>query len=275
MNFGFTLALAASSWLVPADSPVGSGAARGSGEPTPHRFTFVRCEFDSVGGDGEAYYFYDGRWWERWQTDFPEAEENFLTRLEQLSTIEVNPEPISLRLTDKDILDHPFLYMCDVGWQDLTNEETDALRVYLERGGFLWVDDFWGNAEWMNFEFNVRKAFPKLRWQTIPSEHPIFHMVFPLGECPQVPAKIFWEQYGAAYDPPTIHRYPAGGEEGVNTVNFRGLFSDDGRLMAVASHNSDIGDGWEREAESVHYFERFSTKSYAMGVNIIVYAMTH
>ena len=255
-----------------ADTPT-SGASNRDIEK--RRFTFVRVEYDSVGGYGEATYYFDGRLWERWQTDFPEAEENFIIRIQELSTVEVNPKPISLRLTDKALFDFPFLYMCDVGWQVLSKDEVTALRRYLERGGFLWVDDFWGDGEWQNFEFNMRKVFPDLVWREIPKEHSIFSMVFSLQECPQIPAKIFWEQERLKHDLPSFHRAPTGGMQGMQTVHFKGLFSKDGQLMAVATHNTDIGDGWEREGEDKEFFEEFSVRSYAIGLNIIVYAMTH
>src|SRR5690606_32605374 len=105
------------------------------------------------GGPDEAWYYYEGRMWMRWETDYPEAEENFLLRLSQLTTIDANPRPITLRLTDPRLGLHPFLYMADVGWMNLSKGEQTALRDYLLNGGFLWVDDFWGTAEWDNFEY--------------------------------------------------------------------------------------------------------------------------
>lgn len=272
VGFWMLMASVAAS-VAPADLP--EDKRPGATHAPNGAFTFVRVEYDSTGGYGEAYYSYDGRFWLRWQTDYPEAEQNFLYRLQELTTIKVSRQPVSLRLSDPQIFDYPFIYMCDVGWMALTEAETKALRAYLERGGFLWVDDFWGDAEWSNFEFNMRKVFPELGWKPIPSTHPILKVVFPLEECPQVPAKIFWTGWGRSYDSPDAHRYPHGGIAGVERVNFRGLFDGKGRLMAVATHNSDIGDGWERESEDVEYFNEFSTRSYAIGVNIIVYALTH
>ena len=238
-------------------------------------FTFVRAEYDSVGGYGESHYVFEGRLWQRWETDYPEAEENFLIRIQELTTIQVSPEPISLRLTDARLYDYPFVYMCDVGWQWLTEDEVEGLRAYLKRGGFLWIDDFWGEAEWVNLEDNMARVFPGLAWRDIPKDHAILNMVFPLEQCPQVPAKIFWDSWRETYDMPGGHREPTGGIDGVRDVNFLGLFDENNRLMAVATHNSDIGDGWERESENIEFFEEFSTKSYAIGVNIIVYALTH
>ena len=122
---------------------------------------------------------------------------------------------------------------------------------------------------------NLGSLHPKWQWRTIPVEHPIFTIVYSLKTCPQIPARIFFEQSGRAWDPPQVHRYPSGGVAGVNTVNFLGLFDENNRLMAVATHNTDIADGWEREGESRVFFDRFSIKSYAITINILVYAMTH
>lgn len=265
---------ALSTWLVPADVPEEQAKGKKYVSFNQGKFTFVRAEYDSIGGEGEAYYWYDGRLWMRWQTDFPEAEENFLYRIEELTTLKVERKPISLRLTDDKLFDYPFLYMCDVGWQHLSRAELKGLRAYLDRGGFLWADDFWGLAEWENFRFNMAQAFPDKQWRTIPKDHPILNMVFPLKECPMIPAKIFWDG-GWPHDPPGAHRQPAGGMEGVDHVNFMGLFDDNDRLMAVATHNTDIGDGWEREAEDKNFFKEFSVNSYAIGINIVVYALTH
>lgn len=246
-------------------------------EPAPDKFTFVRVQYDSVGGMDEAYYFFEGRLWYRWETDYPEAEQNLLYRLRELTNLQVNPQPIALRLTDEQLFEYPFIYMCDVGWQLLTDEEVKALRAYLERGGFLWADDFWGEAEWWNFRDNMERVFPEYEFRDIPNDHPIVNIVYPLEGCPQIPAKSFWEAYGTPHDLPQTHREPTGGIEGVNKVNFKGIFdpNNNNRLMVVASHNSDIGDGWEREGEERHYFERFSVKSYAIAINIITYALTH
>jgi hypothetical protein len=239
-------------------------------------FTFVRVVYDSIGGQDEAWYYYEGRMWQRWETDYPEAEENFLLRLGQLTTLRVAPKPQAMRLTDENLGRYPFIYMSDVGWQILNQQEQAALRDYLLTGGFLWVDDFWGNKEWENLEFNMHLVFPDLHWRDIPVDHAIMNLVFALEECPQVPARDFaFRIPGQHWDPPQIHRGRGWREEEVIGANFRGLFSEDGRLLAVATHNTDIGDGWEREATDQRFFETYSVKAYALGVNIITYAMTH
>lgn len=237
----------------------------------PGRFTFARVQYQSEGGYGESWYNYDGRTWQRWETDYPEADENFLLRLSELTTIDPNPKPVSVKLTDPKLFQYPLLYMCDPGWMVLTREEKDKLREYFKRGGFLWIDDFWGQGEWMNLEANIRDVFPNLRWREIGKDHAILQSPFKLEGCPMVPAVDFAMQ-GWTHDPPYIHREPA---EPVDEVHFRGLFAEDGRLLAVATHNTDLGDGFEREAGNEWYFEKYSTLSYALGVNIVVYALTH
>ena len=243
--------------------------------PDQDAFTFVRIKYDSTGGFGESWYRYEGRDWERWETDYPRAEKNLILRLKELTSMRINPDPIVLRLTDPDLADHPFIFMSDVGWQQLSADETAALDRYLEAGGFLWADDFWGVAEWNNFARNVGRLRPDWKWRAIAKEHPINRIVYPLEGCPQVPARIFYAQSGLTHDPPQVHRYPSGGYQGVRTVHFMGLFDRHDRLMAVATHNTDIADGWEREGESKEFFDRFSIDSYAITINILVYALTH
>ncbi len=238
-------------------------------------FTFVRIKYDSSGGYGESWYHYEGRDWQRWETDYPRGEENLLFRLDQLTSLNVNPKPIVLQLTDDSLHDYPFIFMSDVGWQELSNAETEALARYLGNGGFLWIDDFWGNAEWQNLRSNLQALESQWRWEPIPLDHEILNCVYPMAECPQVPARLFFEQFGLPYDPPYVHRYPSGEVSGVNRVHFMGLFDAEGRLGAVATHNTDIADGWEREGEDHEFFTRFSVQSYAMTINILTYAMTH
>ena len=239
--------------------------------PNLSRFNFVRVQYDSVGGVDEAYYYYRGRVWARWETDFPEGDKNFVFRLEELTEVGLNPEPTTRRLTDDDLDRFPFLYMCDVGWMQLSEEEALSLRDYLLKGGFLWVDDFWGRGEWLNFERQMKRVLPESGWRDLPDDHPVLRTVFELEGLPQIPAQDFAIR-GWPHDPPFIHRYPAWG---VETPHLRGFFDEDDRLVVLATHNTDIGDGWEREAYGEWFFETYSTVAYAMGVNVVVYALTH
>ena len=238
-------------------------------------FTFARIQYDSTGGFGESWYQYEGRDWQRWETDYPRAEKNLILRLTQLTSMRVNPEPIVLRLTDPRLFDHPFVFMSDVGWLQLSPREKTSLTQYLVNGGFLWIDDFWGDAEWQNMTANLGALHDDWTWKPVPKSHPILHTVYDLDECPQVPARIFYSQTKQPFDPPQIHRHPSGGIRGVQTVRFMGLFDAQQRLLAIATHNTDIADGWEREGESRDFFDRFSVRAYAMGINVLFYAMSH
>jgi hypothetical protein len=235
-------------------------------------FTFTRGAYDSVGGYGDAYYQYDGRVWARWETDYPEGDENLTRRLGQLSRVTVSRHATKRTFDARDLGDFPLIYVCDPGWMQLSSAEQSGLRKYLLNGGMIWVDDFWGDAEWDNFAEAMRQVLPELQWREIGIEHPIFHSVFELKEMPQIPALPFAERGGSTAENPNAHKYPAGSTD---VPHLRGWFDDQSRLMVVATFNTDLGDGFEREAFGQWYFETFSTKAYMLGTNIIMYALTH
>jgi len=237
------------------------------------RITMARAEYDSVGGMGEAYYAFEGRIWARWETDFPQAEHNFSKRLNELTRLSPAPDPVRRRFTDPDLGDFPLLFMSDPGYMRFTADEAAALGAYLENGGFLWVDDFWGDAEWASFERFMREALPGNHWREVPLDHPIFNLVFEFKQMPQIPARSFARRGGyETAEPAWFHRYPAGSLE---HASMRGYFDAEGRLMAIGTHNTDVFDGWEREAYGSWYFERYSTQSYRLGVNVLTYVLTH
>jgi hypothetical protein len=241
-------------------------------------FTFVRIEYDSVGGRGGrggrrggfgGYGGYGGGW-ARWATDFPDSDLNFSFRLQQLTSLKVNPEPITMRLTDERLCDYPFIYIIEPGALSFSEEESVALRRYLLNGGFLMVDDFWGQYALDNFLDQMKRVFPEPQYEPseLPLDHEIFRCVYRLKEKPQVPSihnwawnqGVTWEDHGPNSE----------------TVHYLGIEDDKGRLMAIICHNTDLGDGWEREGENEEYFHEFSEKkSYPMGINIVTYAMTH
>ena len=222
-------------------------------------FTFVRVQYDSYGGRG--------RWGGGWRTDWPDSDLNFPYRLQQLTSMKVNPDPIVLRLTDEELFDHPFLYMIEPGALMFSEAEVQALRRYLLNGGFLMVDDFWGDYEYQNFYQQIKRVFPEFEPQELDVEHPIFRIVYRLEEKPQVPSIHGWRRgsnvtWERGYDTRTPH--------------YKGIFDAEGRMMVIICHNTDLGDGWEREGEDPDYFREFSEKlSYPMGINIVTYAMTH
>lgn len=230
-------------------------------------FTFVRVEYDSFRGGGRR-----GRGWGGgWRTDWPDSDLNFSYRLQQLTSLKVNPEPISLRLTDPKLFDYPFIYMIEPGGLYFSEPEVEALRKYLLGGGFLMVDDFWGDYEWENFYQQIKRVFPDREPQELPPDHEIFRCVYRLKEKPQIPSiNAAWEgrEQGITWE------FGHGGN--TREPHYKGIFDDKGRMVAIICHNTDLGDGWEREGEDPWYFTEFSEKkAYPLGINIVTYAMTH
>jgi hypothetical protein len=219
-------------------------------------FTFVRIKYKSYGRGGG------------WTTDFPDAELNFSYRLQQLTAMKVAPEPKILELTDETLFDYPFIYMVEPGGLEFDEPEVVALRKYLLNGGFLMVDDFWGEDEWDNFYREIKRVFPDREPVELPLEHPIFHCVYDLKEKPQLPSIGYAQRYrgtGITYE-----RVDA------KEPHYRAIHDDKGRIMVMICHNTDNGDGWEREGEDEWYFREFSEKkAYPVGINIVFYAMTH
>ena len=257
-----------------ASSNLITGDGGRAGKPADmSKLNMARVVYDSEGGMGEAYYAYDGRVWARWETDFPEGDDNFSHRLSQLTRIQTAKFAASRMLTATDLGDFPLLYMSDPGYMVVTKEERAAFANYLANGGFVWVDDFWGDAEWQQFADVMRKVLPGREWRVLTADHPIFHTVFDLNDgMPQIPALPFASPGGSTAESAGAHKFPAGSLE---EPQMRAWLDDDGRIMVLATHNTDVGDGWEREAYGEWYFETFSTKSYMVGVNVVVYAMTH
>ena len=215
-------------------------------------FTFARVEYNS-------HYNYG-----KWLTDWPDSDLNFSYRLQQLTSLKVDPNGVTVKLTDPNLFDFPFLYMIEPGNLEFTPAEVVALRRYLLNGGFMMVDDFWGVDEWRNFHYEIKRVFPDREPVELPLEHPIFHCVYDLDEKPQVVSIHAWLNGNRT------ERWDA------TEPHYKGIFDDKGRMMVVICHNTDLGDGWEREGENHEYFKECSEKySYPMGINIVFYAMTH
>src|SRR6185436_7384031 len=209
-------------------------------------FTFVRIKY-SVNG---KYGF--GHTRDRYLIDFPDSDLNFSYRLQQVTSIRVNPDGKVLELTDKELFDYPFIYIVEPGRLTFTEEEVPILRRYLLSGGFLMCDDFWGEQDWENFSKELKLVFPEREPQELPLDHPIFSTVFPLTEKPQVPG-FPWLKYYLSRG--TTYEFR---ETGSETVHYRAIFDDKNRMMVILCHNTDLGDGWEREGEREEYFQAFS-----------------
>lgn len=232
--------------------------------------------FGGYGGGGNARGNgdYNGTYGRGWGTDGPQSDLNFSFRLQQLTTLKVNPNPVVLRFTDETLFDYPFIYMIEPGTGSfyLTNPEITALRRYLLNGGFMMVDDFWGDWEWDVFYAQIQRVFPGREPVELPITHEIFHTVYNLKQKPQVPAI-------GSVTPEMVARgitWEGGHGPSGEQVHIKAIFDDKGRMMVIICHNTDLGDGWEREGVDEWYFHEFSeNKSYPMGINIVTYAMTH
>jgi hypothetical protein len=224
--------------------------------------TFVRIQYSSyTGGSGS-------RRGSGWRNDYPDSDINFSFRLQELTSMEVATDPIAMRLTDERLLDYPFLYLNAPGRLEFSDDEARALRRHLLNGGLLMMDDFWGREEMENVFHEMRKVFPEREPVELPLEHPIFQLIYPLERKPQVPSIQAWSQ---GYEIEPWH-----GDMSDSAPYFKAILNDQGQVMALMCHNNDLGDGWEREGESVEYFKRYAEKwSYPVGINIMVYMMTH
>lgn len=214
-------------------------------------FTFVRVQYTSWGRA------------KKWATDYPDADQNFTARVALDTGLKTDPNGKVFKLTDPELKKYPFIYLIEPGEMDLTDAEVVALREYLTGGGFLLVDDFWGAAEWANFEEQFQRVFPARPLKDLPLDHPLFHCFYDIKSKPQVPS---------------IHVFARGpGPLGPDSAepHYRGITDDRGRLLALICHNTDLGDGWEREAVDPNYFREVSQrKAYPLGINIVVYALT-
>jgi hypothetical protein len=214
-----------------------------------------------------------------WITDYPDSDLNLSYRVQQMTSIKVDPNGRILRLTDKALYNYPFIYMVEPGALLLSDEEVAILRKYLLNGGFLMVDDFWGEWQWDGFAEQIKRVFPNREFTELPMEHPLFHCVFDL-KGPKNSLQTPNERAGARskYTGITWERHPfkEGGMEECTEMHVRALFDDKGRIMILGTHNCDNGDGWEREGEDDYFFHEFSEKrAFPLGINIIFYVMTH
>jgi hypothetical protein len=222
----------------------------------PHRkleFTFARLEYESIGWRGGG-----------WTTDYPEADEHFIMGLRDWcqSTLAVSDDPTSCAPGDKDLFKHPFVYIVEPGRMELSTEDAANLREYLTRGGFLMLDDFWGEYEWRNVQEQMRKVFPEYPIRELPLDHPIFHCYFDINEVVQVPMFFNWLNNGITY------------EKGGYVPHYEGITDETGRVMVFIARNCDNGDAWEW-INDPRYPLKYGLAAYRLGMNLIVYAMTH
>lgn len=230
-------------------------------------WAFARLMFPP--GPLNGYEYRDREWHQGvslWTQDFPRADRHFALAVRRLSRIHTRSVEQVVNLDEGDAYDWPWLYAVQVGEWGLTDEQGQELREYCERGGFFMADDFHGNAEYREFETRIGKAFPNRPIEDIPDDDPIFHTVFDLKDKLQITG---WEHLRENGRDGYKHA-----EDGGIGAHWRAIRDDKRRVMVAISYNSDIGDAWEY-ADNPVYPAKMADQSIRMGVNYIIYSMTH
>jgi hypothetical protein len=227
------------------------------------KFQFCRAMYsEAPDGDGGG-----------WSVDYPRADLNLPFRLGQLTPVipvskdaSGEPKHVLVNLTDDRLFQCPFVMMTEVGAADVSPEEAARLREYLLKGGFLWADDFWGEYAWRIWERTIRKVLPESEYPIVELDlsHPLFHNFYEINQKIQISNANFWMSTGT-----TSERVDS------QVPHVRAIMNDRGYIMVLMTHNSDFGDAFEREGDSVDYFNHFAGPAYAFGVNAIMYALTH
>lgn len=228
-------------------------------------FTVCRIMYQSVRREADGA---------GWQTDYPLGENNLLIRLSELTKTRVSkdggqrPNHWVVRLTDDALFNCPYTVASDVGTMGLSPEEVLRLRTYLLKGGFLWVDDFWGEAAWEQWASELGKAMPPDEFpiEEVALSDPIFHVMTEVTAVPQVPSIRFWRGSGGG----TSER---GAESAVPRL--KAIRDTHQRIVVVMTHNTDMSDSFEREGEDPRFFAQFSPNGYALGINVLLYSLTH
>ena len=207
-----------------------------------------------------------------WNVDYPEADVNFSIRLSELTRTRVSfdaersPKHFVMQLTDPVLFRCPFVMMTEPGGAYFDQTEAANLRAYLDKGGFLWVDDFWGDYAWDVWEREIRKVMPAGEFPIfdIPKDHAIFNMQYVTPQVPQIPSINHWFATGTTYE-----------QWDARVAHGRAIANARGHIVVMMTHNTDLGDAFEREGENREFFDRFATLGYTLGVNIYLYALTH
>ena len=217
-------------------------------------FAFVRIQYDS---------YYDGGWYGGpWATDFPASDENFLRGVARLTNVRVMSKPVVLRFDSDEIFDYPFLYALEMGRNGglaLSPKELENLREYLLRGGFLLIDDFWGVRQWDAFYADFSRIFPDRELVELNADHEIFHTFYDIDGPQMIPGRGGRQGSGQA---------------GINNATNHAILDDDGRVMVLVNWNSDMGDGWEHTYDQ-WYPTEYANSAYRLGINYLIYSLTH
>ena len=199
-----------------------------------------------------------------WSQDYPRADRHFAQALRRLTRLHVRSveQPINLDDGD-DVFNWPWLAAGEMGDWKLTDSQAAKLRDYLLRGGFLYLDDFWGPEEWDRFDESMKAVFPDREIVEIDDKDSIFHTVYDLNDRYQVPGEWALRQGGTYRGGPTAA-----------IPHWRGIYDDHHRLIVAMTFNSDVGDSWEW-ADEPHDPDKYSELGIRIGVNYVVYSLTH
>jgi Domain of unknown function (DUF4159) len=232
---------------------------------TPGEFAFARLMYPPGPLDG-YYPRFQGDWRKGlslWTQDFPRADRHFSLALRRLTRLSVRSVEQCIQLEDgDDVYNWPWLYAVQVGEWGLNEEEARVMREYLLRGGFFMADDFHGADEWGEFQKRISFVFPDRPIVDIPNSDPIFHTVYDLNDRFQVPGQAHLRL-----------GYKDNGPDSIG-AHWRGIYDDKGRVMVAISYNSDLGDAWEY-SDDPYYPEKFSGLAIRIGVNYVIYSITH
>jgi hypothetical protein len=229
--------------------------------PPEAEFHMARIVYRTFGGAGSRGFVQP--WW---AIDYPYAEQHFFEALRRLTNIEVSEDSRHLELSDERIFQYPFLFLQQPGqgnWRP-TDKEAANLRQHLLRGGFLLVDDFHGEYDWAVFQAAMRRVLPDRAFMDIPADDPFMHVFYDLEQGIPIPGERHL-------------RMTRGGQivaQMEGTPRWRGIYDDEGRLMVAANFNMDMGDAWEH-ADDPYYPNPMTAAAYRLGVNYVIYAMTH
>lgn len=227
-------------------------------------FAFARLRYPAFSGGGGGRGGGRGFGGRRssWGTDSNTGERHLLEGVRRLTRVHTRSVEEIIDADSDDMYKFPWLYAVEVGHWELNDSQAKRLRDYLDRGGFLMVDDFHGEYEWEVFMASLNRVFPDRTVVDLPDADQIFHSVYDLDKKVQVPGK----QY--TYSGRTYER-PDG-----TVAHWRGVYDDKGRVQVAICHNSDLGDAWEW-SDSPDYPEPFAGMAYRIGINYIVYSMSH
>jgi len=199
-----------------------------------------------------------------WTIDYPRSDRHLLEGVRRLTRIDTRSVEQVVDLDgEDDVYNWPMLYAVEVGYWRLSDQEAAQLREFIQRGGFLMVDDFHSTYEWAGFMASMTKVFPDREVEDLPNDDPIFHTIYDLSERFQVPGAQYLRS-GRTYEK----------DENGRPEHWRCIRDDRGRVIVAICHNMDLGDAWEW-SDDPHYDEKFASLAYRIGMNYFIYDLSH